>query len=150
MAGPVHLLTSIDIRRPAEVVWPWLVAWEDLPRWMREMRSVRVIGARREGVGVEAEATIRMGGLSTTDRIRVVRWEPPSVLEIEHLGWVKGVGYMELSPIEDGTHLFWRESLVPPWGILGRLGMSAYRRLLGRTFAGDLERLRDLVEEADG
>jgi uncharacterized membrane protein len=146
VAGPVHLLSSIDIRRPAEVVWPWLVAWEELPRWMREMRSVRVIGDRREGVGVEAEATIRVAGVTTTDRIRVARWEPPSVLEIEHLGWVTGVGYMELSPVEVGTHLFWRESLVPPWGIVGRLGMTAYRRILGRTFARDLERLRDLVE----
>jgi uncharacterized protein YndB with AHSA1/START domain len=150
VAGPVHLPTSIDIRRPPEAVWPWLVDWEELPRWMREMRAVRVIGTRREGVGVEAVATVRIGFLSTTDPIVVTRWEPPAVLEIEHLGWVRGAGYMELSPTEEGTHLFWRESLVPPWGILGRLGMAAYRRILWRTFARDLERLRDLVDEGSG
>lgn len=146
MTGPVQLVTSIDIRRPAEAVWPWLVDWEELPRWMREMRGVRVLGTRREGVGVEAEATVRVAGISTTDPIVVTRWEPPSVLEIEHRGWVRGVGYMELSPAEEGTHLFWRESLVPPWGLLGRIGFRVYRPLLARTFARDLERLRDLVE----
>jgi uncharacterized membrane protein len=146
VAGPVHLVTSIDIRRPAEAVWAWLVDWEQLPRWMREMRSVRVLGTQREGVGVEAVATVRVGGVSTTDPIVVTRWEPPSVLEIEHRGWVRGVGYMELSPAEEGTHVFWRESLVPPWGFLGRVGFRVYRPLLARTFARDLERLRALVE----
>lgn len=142
----MHLVTSIDIRRPAEAVWPWLVDWEQLPRWMREMRRVRVLGTQREGVGVEAVATVRVGGVSTTDPIVVTRWEPPSVLEIEHRGWVRGVGYMELSPAEEGTHVFWRESLVPPWGFLGRAGLRVYRPLLARTFVRDLERLQALVE----
>jgi uncharacterized membrane protein len=146
VAGPLHITTTIDIRRPVEVVWPWLVDWEGLPRWMREMRQVRVLGDRREGVGMRAVATIRLGVVTTTDTIEVTRWEPPAVLEIAHLGWVKGRGYMELSPTEDGTLLFWRESLVPPWGIPGRLGLRLYRPLLARTFARDLQRLRDLIE----
>ncbi len=148
VTGPVHLTTSIDIRRPADAVWPWLVDWEELPRWMREMRSVRLLGDRREGVGVRAMATIHLAGITTTDPIVVTRWEPPAVLEIEHLGWVKGLGYMELSPTEDGTRLFWRESLIPPWGVLGWLGMRLYRPLLARTFARDLEHLHRLAEEA--
>ena len=146
MAAPLHFTTSIDIRRPPEAVWPWLVDWESLPRWMREMRHVRVIGERREGVGVEAVATVRVGGITTTDPIVITRWEPPAVLEIEHRGWVKGRGYMELAPTDQGSSLFWRESLIPPWGILGRLGMALYRPLLRRTFLRDLERLRDLIE----
>ena len=146
MAGPIHVLSSIDIRRPAEAVWPWLVDWEGLPRWMREMRNVRVVGPQREGLGVEAEATVRIGGVTTRDRIRVTRWEPPAVLEIAHLGWVTGSGYMELSPSEQGTRLFWRETLVPPWGVLGRLGMVLIRPLMRLTFRRDLRRLRALVE----
>ncbi len=113
---------------------------------MREMRDVRVVGSQREGVGVEAEATVRIGGIATRDRIRVTRWEPPAVLEIEHLGWVGGLGYMELSPTDEGSNLFWRETLAPPWGFLGRLGIRAYRPLLRRIFQGDLERLRALIE----
>jgi polyketide cyclase/dehydrase/lipid transport protein len=150
VAGPVYVLTNVDIRRPPEAVWPFLVAWEELPRWMEEMREVRLIGAIREGVGVEAEAIVRIGGITTRDRIRVTRWEPPVVLELVHLGWVSGTGYMELSPTEEGSRLFWREALDPPWGPLGRLGMRCYRPLMRRVFRRDLERLRDLVERTPG
>ncbi|HEX9824516.1 MAG TPA: SRPBCC family protein [Actinomycetota bacterium] len=142
-----HLTMSVDIDRPPEEVWPYLVDWERLDRWMLEARDFRVIGEQREGVGVVSEATIRLAGISTRDRVRVSRWEPPAVLEIEHLGWVKGRGYMELGPTEAGTHVFWRETLRPPWGILGAIGMRLVRRVMRRTFERDLRVLKDLVEK---
>lgn len=138
---------GIHIARPLETVWPYLVDWERLDRWMSEGSDFRVIGSQREGVGVEAEATITIAGISTRDRIRVTRWEPPAVLEVEHLGWVRGSGYMELSPTEDGCRLFWRETLIPPLGPLGWLGMRMLSRLIRGTFRRDLEALRRLVED---
>jgi uncharacterized protein YndB with AHSA1/START domain len=146
MTVPITITMSIDIRGGADAVWPHLVEWEALPRWMTEMRNVRVLTSHREGVGVEATATVRIGGFTTRDTVRVTRWEPPAILEIAHLGWVRGTGYMELSPTEGGTRLFWREALVPPWGILGRLGLLLYRPLLARTFRRDLALLRSLIE----
>jgi Polyketide cyclase / dehydrase and lipid transport len=127
-------------------VWPYLVDWARLDRWMREIRDVRVTTPFREGVGVEARATVRIGGITTEDRVRVTRWEPPWILEIAHLGWVEGTGYMELSPAEAGCGLFWREQLVPPWGPVGRVGMRILRPMIRRVFASDLETLRRLVE----
>jgi hypothetical protein len=127
-------------------VWPYLVDWERLDRWMREIRDVRVTTPFREGVGVEARATVQIAGFTTQDRVRVTRWEPPWILEIAHLGWVKGTGYMELSPAEDGCGLFWREQLIPPWGPFGRVGMRILRPAMRRVFASDLEELRKLVE----
>jgi hypothetical protein len=115
---------------------------------MKEARDFTVVSDRREGVGVEATATIRILGITTRDRIRVTRWEPPTILEIAHLGWVRGTGYMELAPTEEGSHLFWRESLQPPWGIAGRLGMRMLRPSMRRIFQRDLGLLRDLVERA--
>jgi hypothetical protein len=128
------------------VVWPYLVDWERLDRWMEEIADVRVTSEHREGVGVEAEATVRIGGIATHDRIRVARWEPPYVLEIVHLGWVRGTGTMELSKTGTGSLLFWRESLVPPWGPVGRLGMRLFLPLLLRIFRRDLARLKELIE----
>jgi hypothetical protein len=113
---------------------------------MTEARGFRVLGDRREGVGVEAEATIRIAGITTTDRVRVSRWEPPAILEIEHLGWVKGAGYMELEPTDRVSHLFWRETLRPPLGILGRIGMRLLSRTMRRTFQRDLGELKRLIE----
>lgn len=143
----VYITTSVDIRGAPQVVWPYLVDWERLDRWMIEADSFRLVGDRREGVGVEAQARVRIAGITTHDRIRVVRWEPPWVLEMEHLGWVRGRGYIELTPAkEGGTTLFWREELVPPWGFVGRLGMRLLSGRMRRIFRRDLELLRRLVE----
>ena len=140
------ITVETDIARPPEAVWPHLVDWERLDRWMREARDFVVLSLHREGVGVEAEATVRIAGIATRDRIRVTRWEPPTVLAMSHLGWVRGTGYMELSPTDSGTHLFWREALVPPWGALGRMGMVILRPLMRRAFRRDLALLSRLVE----
>jgi uncharacterized protein YndB with AHSA1/START domain len=147
MGAPVHITTTVALSRTPAQVWPFLVDWERLPRWMGEMRDVRITSARREGVGVEAIATVRIAGISTRDRIRVTRWEPPNVLEIAHLGWVKGTGQLQLSPVRNGSGLEWCETLLPPWGALGRLGMRAILPLMRRVFRRDLERLKRLVEE---
>jgi uncharacterized protein YndB with AHSA1/START domain len=148
VAAPFQLSMRVDIRRPPKTVWPFLVDWERLPRWMEDMRDVRVTSVHREGVGVEAIATVRIAGITTRDRVRVTRWQPPKVLEIVHLGWVKGTGHMELSPAGNGSDLRWRETLIPPWGTLGRLGIRAVLPLMRRVFRRDLERLKQLVEEA--
>jgi uncharacterized protein YndB with AHSA1/START domain len=142
----VALEMSIRIAREPGVVWPYLVDWERLNRWMLEARAVRVTGTQREGVGVEAKATVRIAGITTRDPIRVTRWEPPRVLELEHLGWVKGTGYMELSPEDDGTRVFWKETLIPPWSWLGAVGMRVVTPVMRRIFQRDLRVLRDLVE----
>lgn len=142
----IYISMEIDIDRPAEAIWPHLVDWENLERWMHEARDFRVVGNRREGVGVEAQATVRIAGFTTRDRIRVTRWEPPAILEMAHLGWVKGAGYMELSPLDRGTRLFWREELVPPWGVIGAIGLRMLAPLMRRTFARDLRLLRALTE----
>jgi uncharacterized protein YndB with AHSA1/START domain len=143
---PMVFSMTEHIRRPPEVVWPFLVDWERLDRWMAEARAFRVVGRRREGVGVEAKATIRIAGITTRDLVRVTRWEPPRVLEIAHLGWVRGRGFMQLSPRDGGSTLLWREELRPPWGVVGRLGMSLAFPLMRRTFRRDLRLLKALVE----
>lgn len=144
----LFITNEIEIKRTPQDVWPYLVDWERLDRWMPEGRDFRLVGEQREGVGVEAEATITVAGIRTHDRIRVIGWNPPWSLEIAHVGWVKGTGYMELSPREDGreTHIFWREELIPPLGRLGRIGLQTLSPLLKRTFRRDLRLLKELAE----
>lgn len=153
LIGPVpyrsrslFFVQSVEIRRTPQAIWPYLVEQDRLEEWMEEASEVRIEGGRFRAVGDEAEATIRIAGITTRDRIRVTRWEPPAILEMEHRGWVRGRGYMELGPGEEGTRLFWREELVPPLGALGRLGMRLVSRAIRRTFLGDLERLQRMVE----
>lgn len=148
MNRPVVFKLSIDIEAPPEAIWPFLVDWEQLHLWMKEGRGFRVTSPHREGVGVTAEATIRIGGITTTDPIRISRWEPPRTLEMEHLGWVKGSGLMQCLAHAAGTRIEWTETLIPPWGILGAAGMRLLKPLMKRIFVNDLLRLKDLVERS--
>lgn len=137
---------------PPEVVWALLTDWEHQDDWMLEASDFEVVGEQREGVGVEAKATVRIGGIRTRDRIRVGMWEPPRILVIDHLGWVKGSGEIQLVPIEGGTRLRWRETLFAPraLGPFGRFGLRLSSPLLRRTFRRDLRVLRSLVRSRSG
>jgi choline dehydrogenase-like flavoprotein len=101
----------------------------------------------REGVGVESRATVRIAGIRTRDTVRVSMWEPPRILVIDHLGWVKGTGEIQLQPVSEGTRMRWRETLFPPpkLGPVGRLGLRMMSPLMRRTFRRDLRVLRSLV-----
>lgn len=146
MVGPVELEMSIGIRASSEKVWSYLVDWDNLDRWMTEASDFKVTSPHREGVGVTARATITMAGITTDDPVRVTRWEPPSVLEIEHLGWVSGLGLMECVPEWSGTRLLWKEKLNPPLGVLGAVGIRAFKPIMRSVFEKDLALLKKLVE----
>lgn len=149
MAGPpVEIDMSVRIEAPPEVVWPYLVDWENLDRWMIEGHGFKVTSEHRAGLGVTAEATIRIAGISTTDPVKVTRWDPPEVLEISHQGWVAGQGLMLCKPAPWGTFLFWKETLHPPMGVLGAIGLRLFKPVMRRAFERDLRLLKDLVEKA--
>ena len=129
-----------------ETVWDLITDWEHQDDWMLEASDFVVVSEQRTGVGVEAEATITIGGIRTRDRVRVSGWDPPRRLEIEHLGWVKGRGVIELTPLAGGrTHISWREELEPPLGPLGAAGMAGFKPFMGRIFRRDLKVLAALV-----
>lgn len=148
MNKPIAMEMTIDIDAPPEQVWERIVDWEKLGSWMLEASEFRVDGPRREGVGTRATATIRIGGITTEDPIQVTRWEPPRVLEMQHLGWVKGFGVIRLFAKEEGTHVFWREVLIPPWGPFGAIGMRVFAPLMRQVFRRDLGVLKRLLESA--
>jgi uncharacterized membrane protein len=149
LAGPpVEIEMSTRIEAPPEVVWPYLVDWENLDTWMLEGKGFKVTSPHREGLGVTAEATIRVAGISTTDPVEVTRWEPPEVLEISHQGWVAGTGLMLCRAAPWGTFLYWKEILHPPMGLPGAIGLRLFKPILLRTFERDLRLLKELVEKA--
>lgn len=144
--GRIVLEMAETMPGPPEVVWDLVTDWERQGDWMLEARDFVVTSEHREGVGVEAEATITIGGITTRDRARVVGWEPNRRLEIEHRGWVSGTGELFLTPLgKDRTHVFWREDLRPPLGVFGAAGMWTLKPLLHRTFRRDLRVLASLV-----
>jgi uncharacterized membrane protein len=143
---PIVVETTRELAGPIELGWRVLTNWERQSDWMLEMSEIVVTSDNREGPGVEARATISIGGIRTTDLVRVDVWQPPNHLGLVHEGWVKGRGDIRLEPIDNGhTLLRWREELRPPWGILGVIGLRLFRPLIVRTFRRDLDVLQNIV-----
>lgn len=143
---PVVLEMTATLPAPPEDVWKLVTDWERQGDWMLEASDFVVTSGHREGIGVEAEATISIGGIKTRDRIRVSAWEPPSRLGIDHLGWVSGRGEIYIAPSGPGrSRVFWREELHPPLGLLGALGMTLFKPLMRRIFERDVEVLAGIA-----
>ena len=143
---PVAIEVGATLPGPPEVVWELITDWEHQDDWMLEASDFVVLSDHREGTGVEAEATVKIGGISTRDKVRVTGWEPNRRLAISHEGWVSGRGEFHLTPLgKDRTHVFWREELEPPLGALGAMGLVGFKPLMRRIFTRDLRVLAGLV-----
>lgn len=143
---PVAVEMASTMPGPPSVVWELITDWEHQDDWMLEASNFVVISDHREGIGVEAEATVKIGGISTRDKVTVTGWEPGRRLAIAHGGWVSGRGEFHLTPLgSDRTHVFWREELEPPMGILGAMGLVGFKPVMKRIFNRDLRVLAGLV-----
>lgn len=161
----------IRIAAPVEAVWDVLIDVPGQPRWMRDLREVRVLTPGPLRVGTVAVGTVHMFGLSQEDPIEVTWLEPPARYAIRHDGAFEGWGELRLWSVDDGaaTHLRWREELRPTLraiplaeplgrvpvvgplvrglgGILLRLLDPLLVPVFGAVFRADLRRLRRLVE----
>jgi uncharacterized membrane protein len=148
--APMRMLVVVDA--PIEKTWAVVADIPLQPEWMHEMKQVRVITPGPAGVGTRGEATVRIFGISVTDPVEVVEFEPPARFAIRHEGMFSGGGVITLEPGADGTTTIvrWEETLRPP--VLPDLGAIVQAPILRAIFQADLHRLRRLVEtgSADG
>lgn len=135
---------------PADVVWRSITDWEHQDDWMLEARDFVITSSHREGVGVTGRATVKIGGITTTDEVVVTGWDPERRLAIEHKGWVSGKAEMLLTELADGTtHILWREELIcRPLGALGSIGLTLFKPLMRLIFVRDLRILESLTRAA--
>jgi uncharacterized protein YndB with AHSA1/START domain len=141
---PFRSLMVIDA--PIERVWAVLADVESQPRWMREMKAVRLLDPSPVGVGTRGEATVRVFGLAVTDPVTITEFEPPVRFAIRHEGTFAGQGVITLEAGADLTTTIvrWDETLVAP--VIPFAWRAAAEPVFGHIFQADLEHLRDLVE----
>jgi uncharacterized protein YndB with AHSA1/START domain len=144
---PFRSLIVVDA--PIGRVWAALADIEAQPRWMRDMKSVRLIDPPPVRVGTRAVATVRVFGLAVRDPVTVTAFEPPVRFAIRHEGTFGGEGMMSLEAGADGTTTIvrWDEMLIAP--LLPFTWRAAATPVFGRIFQADLARLAALIE-ADG
>lgn len=145
-ASPEPVRSLAVIEAPIETVWAVIADIAGQPRWMTDMKSVRIETPGPVGVGTRGLATIRMLGMPVRDPVVITAFEPPSRFAVRHEGWFAGDGVIELEPGADGTTTIvrWAESVVPP--VLPWLGTAALRPLFSAVFQADLGRLTTLIE----
>jgi len=141
---PFASLAVVDA--PIERVWSVLADIEGQPRWMHEMKAVRLLTPPPVGVGTRGEATVRIFGLGTTDPVEITAFEPPKRFAIRHDGTFTGGGVITLEPGADGTTTIvrWDETLIAP--ALPHVWARLAAPVMGGIFQADMLRLRDLVE----
>jgi uncharacterized membrane protein len=142
--GPIASVVVIDA--PIERVWDEIADIEGQPRWMHDMKAVRLTSPPPVGVGTTGIATVRVFGIAVTDPVTITEFEPPTRFGLRHEGVVGGSGFITLERGADGTTTIvrWDERLIAP--ALPHLGAAVFERVFGPIFQADLFRLRDLVE----
>lgn len=145
-APPLPIESLIVIDSPIERVWAEIADIERQPRWMHDMKSVRLTTPPPIGVGTSGVSTVRVFGIAVTDPVTITEFEPPTRFALRHEGAVSGSGLITLERGADGstTIVRWDERLVAP--LLPHLGAAVFQRVFGPIFQADLVRLRDLVE----
>jgi uncharacterized membrane protein len=145
-AAPAPFRSLAVVDAPIERVWEALADIEAQPRWMREMKSVRLLTPPPIGVGTRGEATVRIFGIGVTDPVEITAFDPPSRFAIRHEGAFEGGGVITLEAGSDGstTIVRWDETLIAP--ALPHLWARLSAPIMERIFQDDLLRFRDLVE----
>jgi uncharacterized protein YndB with AHSA1/START domain len=146
---PTPLRIEVVVDAPIEETWAIVADIPLQPVWMVEMRNVRITTTGPTGVGTRGEATVRIAGISVTDPVEVVEFQPPHRFAIRHEGLFTGGGLITLEASADGasTTVRWEETLIPP--VLPELGALVQAPILRSIFQGDLARLKRLVETGD-
>ncbi len=131
---------------PAGTLWAVLTEWERQASWMPDVARVEVVGQER-GLGTELAVRTKVLGLPlVADRLRVIAWEPPRRLAVDHAGLVTGLGEWLLEPDPSGgTRLTWTEELEMPPPVLGAAALRLYAPIQRRMLRRSLDNLRRLV-----
>lgn len=151
---PPPILATLVFHAPIERVWDILTDIEGQPRWMDEMKAVRILTRPPTRVGTKAEGDIRILGIEVLDPITITAFDRPTRFAIHHEGLFSGEGVMELEATGPGgagptTTARWTETIVPP--AFPHLGAFLMRPILQSIFQNDLANLRRLIEsDADG
>ena len=141
----VHLEERVAIAAPPEAVFEAVADWESQSEWMA-LTTVTADGGPHR-IGERLVSVTKVAGIGFSDPMEVTRFEPPSRIDVRHLGRVvRGTGTFLVKPAPGGAWFIWAEDVELPLGVAGRLGFvvvgPAFRLLLRRS----LRRLARRVE----
>ena len=140
MAGFSH---SIEVARPVDAVFPWLLEEDKVPRWTGDLSRYEQDSPLRTGAHVKQVLSI--GGSEFPLDLELARYEPPRAAEMRtSTNGVSIVITYELAANGGGTRL--TQTLDgKAKSLSARMIMPVVQGRLEKKIAADLERLRDVL-----
>jgi uncharacterized protein YndB with AHSA1/START domain len=141
----MRIAASLTIGRPAAIVFDFLTAWENIPRWEAGVQEAAQTTPGPPGVGARGRDRRRFLGRTTETAYEVTAYEPPRVFGVRSLsGPVPVRASYTLAPVPGGTRL----DSVADFGVGGPMRLLAplLGRVIQRQHERDLRRLKALLE----
>jgi uncharacterized membrane protein len=147
-AGPGHVARSVTISQPVETVYAFWHDFENLPRFMDHLESVRVTSDRESHWVAKAPAgtTVAWDAETVEDRPNeLIAWRSLPSASVPNSGEVR---FVEASGGR-GTEVHVELRYDPPAGKLGALVAKLFGEEPGQQVAGDLRRLKQVLETGE-
>jgi uncharacterized membrane protein len=143
--GIIRTKRSVSIARPVEDVYAFWHDFENLPRFMRHLESVRVTGDRRSHWVAKAPAgkTVEWDAETTEDRPNeLIAWRSVEGSDVYNAGTVRFMS----APGGRGTEVRVEIEYDPPFGKLGSKVAMLWREEPGQQVQDDLRHLKQIME----
>lgn len=130
---------------PAQL-WAAITDWPGQSRWIPLTRARKVAGP--DGVGARIEAWTGIGRVGFLDPMVVEVWDPPHRLVLRHTGRVvRGRAGYDIADTGSGSRLTWWEQVVPPLGVVGRVGWQVLAPVAEVILRRCLRRVAEIAAE---
>lgn len=146
--GPGHVARSVTIRQPVESVYGFWRNFENLPRFMAHLESVRVTGERESHWVAKGPAgtTVEWDAETLEDRPHeLIVWRSLPGASVPNSGQVR----FQRAAGNRGTEVHVELRYDPPAGKLGALVAKLFGEEPSQQVAGDLRRLKQVLETGE-
>ena len=140
---------SIHINAPPEQIWPYLVQPDKIMQWCITFQKFEYTGEQREGVGTPIHIKEQSGPMKMDIQFEVTDWVDNEKVAFHK---VSGNGpksyWQEWTAASDnsGTAFNFKEEIIMPWGIIGKIVESIAKGSSQATVEKMLKKLKGLVE----
>ena len=143
---------SIEIKAPAERIWPYLIDPEKILQWCITFREFEYTSEQHAGVGTPIFIEEKAAGPVMKLDFSVTEWTENEVVALRKMSGSMPKNYEQRWHIEahngDSKFTFFEE-IQMPWGFIGKLIGSIGQGASERTVDEMLGILKNLVEEGD-
>jgi uncharacterized protein YndB with AHSA1/START domain len=134
---------SVELAQPPELVFPWLLEQDKVPRWTSDLTRYEAESPLRAGAHVKQ--VLRLGGSELVLNLELTRYDPPRAAEstTETNGVKLTIAYA-LEPAGAGTRL--TQTLdAKASSLTARMLIPVVQGRLEKKVTTDLEQLRSVV-----